>query len=160
MVMPVPVAVAAVARLIASKGVREAVKKYGKKAVDEAKKHVDDFKTKPTPGQKKINPVTKSQRANRETLRRSAGTGAVVGGAAALGAKALTEGDKPKAKAKPKKSSTPSGPPKAKAKPKSTPSGPPKAKKKAEKGTRVVGDKTGVKVYKDGKLVSNRKKKK
>ena len=158
--MPVPVAVAAVARLIASKGVREAVKKYGKKAVDEAKKHVDDFKTKPTPGQKKINPVTKSQRANRETLRRSAGTGAVVGGAAALGAKALTEGDKPKAKAKPKKSSTPSGPPKAKAKPKSTPSGPPKAKKKAEKGTRVVGDKTGVKVYKDGKLVSNRKKKK
>jgi hypothetical protein len=144
MVMPVPVAVAAVARLIASKGVREAVKKYGKKAVDEAKKHVDDFKTKPTPGQKKINPVTKSQRANRETLRRSAGTGAVVGGGAALGAKALTEGDKPKAKAKPK----------------STPSGPPKAKKKAEKGTRVVGDKTGVKVYKDGKLVSNRKKKK
>jgi hypothetical protein len=142
--MPVPVAVAAVARLIASKGVREAVKKYGKKAVDEAKKHVDDFKTKPTPGQKKINPVTKSQRANRETLRRSAGTGAVVGGGAALGAKALTEGDKPKAKAKPK----------------STPSGPPKAKKKAEKGTRVVGDKTGVKVYKDGKLVSNRKKKK
>ena len=155
--MPVPVAVAVVARLIASKGVREAVKKYGKKAVDEAKKHFDDFKTKPTPGQKKINPVTKSQRANRETLRRSAGTGAVVGGGAALGAKALTEGGKPKAKAKPK--STPSGPPKAKAKPKSTPSGPPKAKKKVEKGTRVVGDKTGVRVYKDGKLVSNRKKK-
>ena len=67
-----------------------------------------------------------------------------MGGGAALGAKALTEGDKPKAKAKPK----------------STPSGPPQAKKKAEKGTRVVGDKTGVRVYKDGKLVSNRKKKK
>ena len=149
--MPLPVAaVATVARFIASKGVHKAVKEFGKKAVDEAKKHVDDFKTKPTPGQKKINPVTKSQRANRETLRRSAGTGAVVGGAAALGAKALSESDKPKPKPKAK--------PKAKAK--STPSGPPPAKKKAEKGTRVVGDKTGVKVYKDGKLVSNRKKKK
>lgn len=158
--MPVPVAVAAVARLIASKGVREAIKKYGKKAVDEAKKHVDDFKNKPTPGQKKINPVTKSQRANRETLRRSAGTGAVVGGAATLGAKALSEKDKPKAKAAPKAKPKAKAKAAPKAKPKSTPSGPPKAKKKAEKGTRVVGDKSGVKVYKDGKLVSNRKKRK
>jgi hypothetical protein len=147
MVMPAP---AIILRFVSSKGVREAVKKYGKKAVDEAKKHIDDFKTKPTPGQQKINPVTKSQRANRETMRRSVGTGAIVGGAAA----SLQSDNKPKAAPKAKPKAAP------KAKPKAKPKAAPKAKpsKKQEKGTRVEGDSKGVRVYKDGKLVSNQEK--
>ena len=122
----------AVIRLIQSKGVREAIKKYGKKAVDEAKKHIDDMKTKPSPGQKKINPVTKSQRANRETRRRSGATGAAVGYAAGS-----SKEEKPKPKAKPKA----------------------KAKAKA-KGTHISGNKSGVTVTKDGKVVSKRPAKK
>jgi hypothetical protein len=43
----------AIVRLVQNKGVQEAVKKYGKKAVDEAKKHINDMKTKPSPGQQK-----------------------------------------------------------------------------------------------------------
>ena len=122
----------AVIRLIQSKGVREAIKKYGKKAVDEAKKHIDDMKTKPSPGQKKISPVTKSQRANRETMRRSGATGAAVGYAAGS-----SKEEKPKPKAKPKA----------------------KAKAKA-KGTHISGNKSGVTVTKDGKVVSKRPAKK
>jgi hypothetical protein len=166
MVMPAP---AIILRFLSSKGVREAVKKYGKKAVDEAKKHIDDFKTKPTPGQQKINPVTKSQRANRETMRRSVGTGS------------LQSDNKPKAAPKAKPKAAPKAKPKAapKAKPKAAPKAKPSKKQekgtrvegdskgvrvykdgKLVKGTRVEGDSKGVRVYKDGKLVSNRKKKK
>ena len=72
--MPVPAAAAipAIASFIARNGVTKAVKKYGKKAVDEARKHAKDLTTKKTPGQKKIEPVTKSQRATRSTARRTA----------------------------------------------------------------------------------------
>ena len=171
--MPLPVAVAAVGRLIASKGVREAVKKYGQKAVDEYRKMSAKASNKldKAQGIKPSSPGRTSQnrgvvvgkdrtKAFKNTEQIKGGVkGAVVAGAAGAAAGAALKKNKdekpkaaPKAKAKPK--STPSGPPKAK--PKSTPSGPPKA----EKGTRVVGDKTGVKVYKDGKLVSNRTKKK
>ena len=160
--MPVPVALAAVGRLIASKGVREAVKKYGQKAVDEYRKMSAKASNKLDKAQG-IKPSTAGRtsqnrgvvvgkdrtKAFKNTEQIKGGVkGAVAGGAAALGAKALSEKDKPKAKA------TPKAKPKAKAK------AAPKAKKKAEKGTRVVGDKSGVKVYKDGKLVSNRKKNK
>ena len=179
--MPLPVAVAAVGRLIASKGVQQAIKEVGKKAVDEYRKMSAKASNKldKAQGIKPSSPGRTSQnrgvvvgkdrtKAFKNTEQIKGGVkGAAVAGAAGAAAGAALKKNKdekpkaaPKAKAKPKKSSTPSGPPKAKAKPKSTPSGPPTAKKKAEKGTRVVGDKTGVKVYKDGKLVSNRKKKK
>jgi hypothetical protein len=124
----------AVIRLIQNKGVQEAIKKYGKKAVDEAKKHINDMKTKPSPGQKKISPVTKSQRANRETMRRSGATGAAVGYAAGSANK-----EKPKAKDK------------AKAK---------TASKPKIKGTHISGDRSGVTVTKNGKVVSKRPAKK
>lgn len=101
--MPAPLVMAA-ARLIASKGVREAVKKYGKKIADEARKHAKDLTTKPTPGQKKIAPVTKSQRATRDTARKSTGVGVGIGVGGTLGANALMSDkkDKPKAKTKAK----------------------------------------------------------
>ena len=107
--MPAPVVagVMVVARFIAQKGITQAIKKYGKKAVDEARKHVKDVTTKPTPGQKKIAPVTKSQRATRDTGRKSFAAGAATTGAVT----AATQSDKkekPKAKVKAK--------PKAKAK--------------------------------------------
>ena len=75
--------VPAVVRLIMSKGAQEAAKKYGSAAVREAQKHIRDLTTKKTPGQAKIEPVTKSQRAARSSARK----GAVVGaGAGAVGA--------------------------------------------------------------------------
>jgi len=72
--MPVPAvaAIPTIASFIARNGVTKAIKKYGKKAVDEARKHAKDLTTKKTPGQKKIEPVTKSQRATRSTARRTA----------------------------------------------------------------------------------------
>lgn len=124
----------AVIRLIQNKGVQEAVKKYGKKAVDEAKKHINDMKTKPSPGQKKINPVTKSQRANRETMRRSGATGAAVGYAAGSSKE---------------EKSTPKAKPEAKT-----------AAKPKTKGTHISGDRSGVTVTKNGKVVSKRPAKK
>ena len=160
--MPVPAALVAVGRLIASKGVREAVKKYGQKAVDEYRKMSAKAGNKLDKAQG-IKPSTAGRtsknrgvvvgkdrtKAFKNTEQIKGGVkGAVAGGAAALGAKALSDKPKPKAKAAPK------------AKPKAKAKAAPKAKKKAEKGTRVVGDKSGVKVYKDGKLVSNRKKNK
>lgn len=100
--MAVP-AIAAVARLIASSGVPAAIKKYGAKAVNEAKKHLKDMTTKPTSGQKKIAPVTKSQRATRDTGRKALAAGAAGGFAAG---KAGSNGNgtqaKPKAKAQPR----------------------------------------------------------
>jgi hypothetical protein len=108
--MPAPLVMAA-ARLLASKGAREAIKKYGKKIVDEARKHAKDLTTKPTPGQKKIAPVTKAQRATRDTARKSFGVGNVTGGSAGIGGTlAVTSAmsdkkDKPKAKPKAKTAS-------------------------------------------------------
>ena len=102
--MPAPIVAAGimtVARFIASKGVTQAIKKYGKKAVDEASKHVKDLTTKPTPGQKKIAPVTKSQRATRDTGRKGFIGGTVAGGAA-VGAAMSDKKGAPKAKAKAK----------------------------------------------------------
>lgn len=79
---PAVAAIPAVASFIARNGVTKAVQKYGKKAVDEARKHMKDMKTKKTPGQKKIEPVTKSQRATRSTARRTAaGTAGLTAGA-------------------------------------------------------------------------------
>lgn len=75
----------AVVRLIMSKGAQEAAKKYGSAAVREAQKHIRDLTTKKTPGQAKIEPVTKSQRAARSSARK----GAVVGGAGVAGAGAV-----------------------------------------------------------------------
>lgn len=106
--MPAPIVAAGiltVARFIASKGVTQAIKKYGKKAVDEARKHVKDVTTKPTPGQKKIAPVTKSQRATRDTGRKGFIGGAAAGGAA-VGAAMSDKKDAPKAKPKAKAKSS------------------------------------------------------
>ena len=106
--MPAPIVMAA-ARLLASKGAREAIKKYGKKVVDEARKHVKDVTTKPTPGQTKIAPVTKSQRATRDTGRKGFIGGAAAGGAAvgaAMSDKKEAPKSKPKAKAKEKAKSS------------------------------------------------------
>ena len=115
--MPAPIVagVMVVARFIASKGVTQAIKKYGKKAVDkarpyvqEARRHVEDLKTKPTPGQEKIAPITKRQRATRDTARKAFSVGNVTGATAGIGGTlAVTSAmsdkkDKPKAKPKAK----------------------------------------------------------
>jgi hypothetical protein len=105
MALPAIPAVATVARFIASSGVPAAIKKYGAKAVNEAKKHLKDMTTKPTSGQKKIAPVTKSQRATRGSFRK----GLATGGAGVYAASKLGSNDngtktkpKPKAKAQPR----------------------------------------------------------
>jgi hypothetical protein len=101
--MPLPAlpAVATVARFIASSGVPAAIKKYGVKAVNEAKKHLKDMTTKPSPGQKKIAPVTKKQRATRDTKRKAFAAGAASTYAASkLGSNGSETKAKPKAKAK------------------------------------------------------------
>lgn len=99
--MAVPAALAAVARVLATKGVTEAVKKFGKKAVDEARKHAKDMVTKPNKGQQQIEKATKGQRAYRGGQRKSA----AVGAAAAYGAGQMggnSDSSKPKAKPAPK----------------------------------------------------------
>ena len=106
--MPAPLVAAgaaAIARFIAQKGMKEAVKKFGKKAVDEAKKHGKDMVTKPTSGQSKVKKAVSGQRANRETMRRTAGVAGGTLGAAGYGAGKMSGGSeatKPKAKAKAK----------------------------------------------------------
>ena len=95
--MAIP-AIAAVARLIASSGVPAAIKKYGVKAVNEAKKHMKDMTTKASDGQKKIAPVTKSQRATRDTGRKALAAGAAGGYVAGRGGS--SNETKPKAKPK------------------------------------------------------------
>lgn len=91
----------AIVRLIMSKGAQEAIKKYGTKAVREAQKHIKDLTTKPTPGQKKIAPVTKSQRAARSSARKGALSAGAVGAAGAAGYKAgQTSKDNSKRKGK------------------------------------------------------------
>ena len=104
--MPAPLVMAA-ARLLASKGAREAIKKYGKKIVDEARKHAKDLTTKPTPGQKKIAPVTKAQRATRDTARKSTGVGVGIGVGGTLGANALMSDKNKQPKVKPKAKAAP-----------------------------------------------------
>ena len=102
--MPVPfvaAGAAAIARFIAQKGMKEAIKKFGKKAVDEARKHGKDMVTKPTPGQSKVKKAVSGQRANRETMRRTAGATGLAGyGAGKMSGG--SEATKPKAKAKAK----------------------------------------------------------
>tara|TARA_R110000823_G_C15616373_1_gene467071 strand:- start:51 stop:485 length:435 start_codon:yes stop_codon:yes gene_type:complete len=95
--MAIP-AIVAVARLIASSGVPAAIKKYGVKAVNEAKKHMKDMTTKASDGQKKIAPVTKSQRATRDTGRKALAVGAAGGYAAGRGGSSNEPKAKPKAK--------------------------------------------------------------
>ena len=81
--MPGPLAaVPAVAAFISRQGVTKAVKKYGQKAVDEARKHMKDIKTKKTPGQAKVEPATKGQRTYRSGQRKAGGVGGAVGYAA------------------------------------------------------------------------------
>lgn len=74
-------AIPTIVRLIMSKGVQEATKKYGAAAVREARKHIDDLMKKPTAGQKAVEKATKSQRASRSKARKAA-----VGGAGATAA--------------------------------------------------------------------------
>ena len=75
--MPGPLAaVPAVAAFISRQGVTKAVKKYGQKAVDEARKHMKDIKTKKTQGQAKSEKATKGQRTYRSGQRKAGATGA------------------------------------------------------------------------------------
>lgn len=97
--MAIP-AIVAVARLIASSGVPAAIKKYGVKAVNEAKKHMKDMTTKPSKEQKDIASLTKSQRATRDTGRKALAVGAAGGYAAGRGGS--SNETKPKAKPKAK----------------------------------------------------------
>lgn len=76
-------AVNAIIRLIMSKGVQEAIKKYGSAAVKEARRHMDDLMTKRTPGQDKVKNLTPKQRSYRQGQRKAAG---VVGTAGVVGA--------------------------------------------------------------------------
>tara|TARA_R100000479_G_scaffold160438_1_gene97847 strand:- start:91 stop:567 length:477 start_codon:yes stop_codon:yes gene_type:complete len=105
--MPAPAvaAIATVARFLASKGSREAIKKYGKEAVEKARKHLEDLTNKKTPRQKQSEKATKNQRTYREGQRKA---GAVLGAAGLAVGRASSNGNKPKEKPKPK--------PKAKAK--------------------------------------------
>ena len=84
MVAPVVVAgVMTVARYIAKQGITKAIKKYGKKSVNQAKKHVKDVTTKPTAGQKQIRTPVAAQRASRRAKRIGFGVGVGVAGAGA-----------------------------------------------------------------------------
>ena len=104
MVAPVIAAgVMTVAKFIANKGITQAIKKYGKKAVSEAKKHVKDLTTKPTSGQKKIRTPVAAQRASRRAKR----IGAAVGVAGGIGVSvAAYKNQLAKAKANLKKAKT------------------------------------------------------
>ena len=79
--MPAPAAIPAILSFIGRKGLMQAIKKYGKKAVEEARKHGRDMVTKPNPGQKKVAQATKGQRATRQSVRRTAGTVGAAGAA-------------------------------------------------------------------------------
>ena len=74
--MPAPVAIPAILQFLGRQGLKQAIKKYGKRAVEEARKHGRDMVTKPTAGQKKVAQATKGQRATRQSVRRTAATGA------------------------------------------------------------------------------------
>jgi hypothetical protein len=91
MVLPIiPIALMAAARFIAKKGVTAAIKKFGKKTVTEAKKHVKDLTTPVRKG------VTQSKSGvrgmqNARQLGRQAATMGAVGGFAV--GKATSAGD-------------------------------------------------------------------
>ena len=83
MVIPViPIALAAAARFIAKKGIAAAIKKFGKKTVNEAKKHVKDVVTKPTAGQEGTKAGVRGMRNARQLGRQAALIGAGTGGTA------------------------------------------------------------------------------
>jgi len=83
MVLPViPIALAAAARFIAKKGMAAAIKKFGKKTVNEAKKHVKDVVTKPTVGQEGTKAGVRGMRNARQLGRQAALIGAGTGGTA------------------------------------------------------------------------------
>ncbi len=106
--MPVPAAAAAILSFIGRQGVTQAVKKFGKKAVDEARKHGKDMVTKPTSGQAKIEKATKGQRVYRGGQRKAGTVGAAAGATGAAGVGKMSNGSnttKPKAKTRVKKDS-------------------------------------------------------
>ena len=78
----IPLAVAGagvIARFIAKKGIKEAVKKYGKKAVTEVQKNAKDMVTKPTAGQAGTKAGVRGMRNARQLGRQAAGVGAAAG---------------------------------------------------------------------------------
>ena len=80
----IPLAVAGagvIARFIAKKGMKEAVKKYGKKAVTEVQKNAKDMVTKPTAGQAGTRAGVRGMRNARQLGRQAAGVGAAAGAA-------------------------------------------------------------------------------
>ena len=81
--MPVPVAAAAILSFIARQGAKQAIKKFGQKAVNEARKHGRDMVTKPNPGQKKVAQATKGQRVYRGGQRKAGAAGVAAGAAGA-----------------------------------------------------------------------------
>ena len=86
----IPLAVAGagvIARFVAKKGIKEAVKKYGKKAVTEVQKNAKDMVTKPTAGQAGTKAGVRGMRNARQLGRQAAGVGVAagaVGGVAAM----------------------------------------------------------------------------
>jgi len=78
----IPIALAAAARFIAKKGIAAAIKKFGKKTVNEAKKHVKDVVTKPTAGQEGTKAGVRGMRNARQLGRQAALIGAGTGGTA------------------------------------------------------------------------------
>tara|TARA_E500000318_G_scaffold18660_1_gene19476 strand:- start:54 stop:527 length:474 start_codon:yes stop_codon:yes gene_type:complete len=84
-------AAAAVARFIASSGIPAAIKKYGVKAVNEAKKHIKDLKTPKKEQQKRTEKATKNQRTYREGQRKSGVVGSGLTLAGTLGTQKLLE---------------------------------------------------------------------
>ena len=88
--MPAPLvaAIPTVASFIARHGATKAVKKYGRKAVTEARKHMKDMTTKKSKGQAQSEKATKGQRTYRSGQRKAGvAGGAVVAGGASVGAK-------------------------------------------------------------------------
>ena len=78
----IPLAVAGagvIARFIAKKGMKEAVKKYGKKAVTEVQKNAKDMVTKPTAGDAGTKAGVRAMRNARQLGRQAAGVGAAAG---------------------------------------------------------------------------------
>jgi len=63
----------------ASTSAGKAIAKYGKKAYEEAKKHIKDMKTAKTPGQKQSEKGTKGQRTYREGQRKAGAVGGAAG---------------------------------------------------------------------------------
>jgi len=83
MVLPViPIALAAAARFIAKKGITAAIKKFGKKTANEAKKHVKDLTTPVRKGVTQTKSGVRGMQNARQLGRQAATIGAGVGGTA------------------------------------------------------------------------------